>query len=217
MDPYKETFHTWNKLASAYRERFMDFDLYHGTYDAFCGLLPKGAKVLELGCGPGIIGKYLYSKRSDLRLLLTDVAPNMVEAAQAEVPEARAKVLDVRDLASLNENFDAVVAGFVLPYLTIKDIEKLMDSMRKILQPKGLLYLSFVPGEMADSGFIKGSTGDRTFFWFYSEKEIQRLLKKYNFIRIKAWRLVYSKSDGSEETHTIVMARNMNSPQPSEK
>lgn len=207
MDPYKETFHTWNHLADAYKERFMDFDLYHGTYDALCTLLPKNAKVLELGSGPGIIGKYLHDKRPDLQLVLTDVAPNMVRTAQKVVPKARTQVLDVRKLDSLREDFDAVVAGFVLPYLSEKDVLKLMEDLQKRILPDGWIYLSFVPGNLSDSGFISGSTGKRTYFWYHSDETIQNTLKSHGFVLKKAWRLRYSKSDGNEETHTILIAQ----------
>lgn len=53
MDRYKETFETWNKLASLYQDKFMDLDLYNHTYDFICDSMTKrGAKLLEIGCGP---------------------------------------------------------------------------------------------------------------------------------------------------------------------
>mgnify|MGYP003149785561 CR=1 FL=1 len=33
MDRYKETFETWNKIASIYQDKFMNMDLYNETYD----------------------------------------------------------------------------------------------------------------------------------------------------------------------------------------
>ena len=58
MDRYKETFETWNKMASLYQERFMDLDLYNETYDFICNAVVKEkAKILEIGCGPGNISR----------------------------------------------------------------------------------------------------------------------------------------------------------------
>ena len=63
MDKYRETFETWNKVAQLYEDKFMDLDLYNDTYDQFCELLlKKNASILEIGCGPGNITKYLLSK-----------------------------------------------------------------------------------------------------------------------------------------------------------
>ncbi len=210
MDPYEETFQTWNKLAKLYRDRFMDFDLYHGTYDTLCSVLPKGAKVLELGSGPGIIGKYLLQKRPDLDLLLTDVAPNMVKIAQEEVPEARTSILDVRKLDTLIERFDAILAGFVLPYLSGNDVKQLVINLKDRLVSRGWIYLSFVPGDPDASGFVSGEAGDQTYFQFHSEEFIHGLLKREGFEIKKEWRLPYSKSDGTEEVHTIVIAQHLN-------
>ena len=36
MDKYKETFKTWNKVASLYQDKFMELDLYNDTYDFIC-------------------------------------------------------------------------------------------------------------------------------------------------------------------------------------
>lgn len=59
---YKETFETWNKGASMYQDKFMDLDLYNENYDFFCDSLNKpNSKILEIGCGPGNITKYILS------------------------------------------------------------------------------------------------------------------------------------------------------------
>ena len=41
MDKYQETFHTWNKLAKIYEDKFIDLDLYNDTYDDFLDLILK--------------------------------------------------------------------------------------------------------------------------------------------------------------------------------
>jgi tRNA G46 methylase TrmB len=66
MDIYKETAATWNKIALLYQGRFMQLDIYNETYDFFCNSISKNAPaILEIGCGPGNITKYLLSKRPD--------------------------------------------------------------------------------------------------------------------------------------------------------
>lgn len=55
-----ETLATWNKVAKAYQDKFMDLDIYNTSYISFIKALNhKASKVLELGCGPGNITAFL--------------------------------------------------------------------------------------------------------------------------------------------------------------
>jgi len=36
---YSESSKTWNKVAALYQDKFMDLDLYNGTYDFICSSL----------------------------------------------------------------------------------------------------------------------------------------------------------------------------------
>jgi 2-polyprenyl-3-methyl-5-hydroxy-6-metoxy-1,4-benzoquinol methylase len=89
MDRYKETFDTWNNIASIYQDKFMDLDVYNDTYDHICNAVTKPkAKLLDIGCGPGNITKYLLSKRPDFDIFGIDMAPNMIEFAKKNNPTA---------------------------------------------------------------------------------------------------------------------------------
>ena len=80
MDKYEETFETWDKVAYLYQEKFMDLDLYNETYDFICNsILKDNARILDVGCGPGNITKYLLSKRPDFDILGIDISPNMID------------------------------------------------------------------------------------------------------------------------------------------
>ena len=105
MDRYKETFETWNKMASLYQVKFMDLDLYNDSYDIICkSITKKGASILEIGCGPGNITRYLLSQRPDYNILGIDIAPNMIALAQKNNPTAKFKVMDCRRIGELNTN-----------------------------------------------------------------------------------------------------------------
>lgn len=83
MDKYQETFDTWNKVATTYEDKFMDLDLYNDTYDIFLDLIPrKDASVLDIGCGPANITKYLLSQTPNLKIKGIDISKNMVKLAR---------------------------------------------------------------------------------------------------------------------------------------
>ncbi len=206
MDKYKETFATWNKVAKIYQDKFMDLELYNDTYTSFCKRLTPTAAILELGCGPGNVTRHLLNYSPDFKVLATDMAPNMIELAKINVPEARFKLLDARELNSVNEDFDAIVIGFCLPYLSKDDCEKLLLDSRSILNKSGLIYLSFIEGNYADSGYQEGSTGDRSYVCFYEENNINQRLRANGFSIVDTARIVYPRKD-SQENHIVIIAK----------
>jgi 2-polyprenyl-3-methyl-5-hydroxy-6-metoxy-1,4-benzoquinol methylase len=209
MNPYDETAHTWNKLAEQYQEKFMDLDIYNETYRILCNSLPKEASILEIGCGPGNITKYLLSERPDLNILGTDVAPNMIQLAKKNNPAAHFDILDCRDISSIKKTFDGIVCGFVLPYLSPADCSQLLANCYSLLNENGILYISFVEGDPAKSGFVTGSSGDRSFFYFHTLTNISTQLQTQHFATPQIFHVAYHRSSSVSEMHTILITTTM--------
>ncbi|MCB9222579.1 MAG: class I SAM-dependent methyltransferase [Crocinitomicaceae bacterium] len=208
MDKYQETFQTWNKIAKVYEDKFMDLTFYNDSYNAFLDLI-KGTppSVLEIGCGPGNITKYLLAKKPDLSITGTDIAENMIELASKNNPSAEFKVLDAREIRSLDQKYDAIVCGFCIPYLSKNDCHQLIEDCTEILNKDGILYLSFVVGDYEKSSFITGSSGDRTYFYYHSKAEMEKTLLSYSFEIVNHFEIDYEKADGSKETHTALISK----------
>lgn len=207
MDRYKETFDTWNSLAGAYENKFMNLDLYNDTYDYICNSIVKqGAKLLEIGCGPGNITKYLLSQRADFEILGIDIAPNMIELAKKNNPTAKFAVMDCREISGLDEKYDGIIAGFCLPYLSPDECNELISDAYNLLNENGLIYLSFVEGDPVQSGFKKGS-GGRVYFQFHNLEEVkgQLLLKKFG--QLNTFKINYKISETESDIHTILTAK----------
>lgn len=208
MDRYKETFETWNKVASLYQDKFMDLGLYNDTYDFICNLITKDkAKLLEIGCGPGNITKYLLSKRTDFNIFGIDIAPNMIELAKKNNPTASFAIMDSRQISDLETKYDGIVCGFCLPYLSEIESKIFISDCYNLLNENGHLYLSFVEGDPNKSDFQVGSSGDRVFFYFYNLDDLTELLKKNNFEQIKVFKVDYKKSENEMDIHTILTAK----------
>lgn len=189
-----------------YQEKFMDLDLYNETYDHICKTISKpGATLLEIGCGPGNITKYLLSKRPDFRILGTDIAPNMIELAKKNNPTAQFEVMDGRDIKQLQTTFDGIIGGFCLPYLSPDEGKKLIATAYEMLNENGLLYLSFVAGNPNQSEFKTG-IGGRVYFFYHDLETLIKQLEK-NFGKIKTFRIKYETSDSAFDIHTILIAQ----------
>jgi 2-polyprenyl-3-methyl-5-hydroxy-6-metoxy-1,4-benzoquinol methylase len=205
-DPYRETQKVWDNLAHLYQERFMNLTIYNESYAAFCALLPPHPSILEIGCGPGNITKYLVSKRPDSIIEAIDTSPQMIALAKTNNPSVYFNVMDCREIHSINKQFHAIVCGFCLPYLSETDCSKLIYDCATHLVPNGILYMSFVAGETSLSGYKTGSTGDSMYFYYHELGTIQSDLKANGFKDIQTITVDYLLQNGAQEQHTIVIA-----------
>lgn len=210
MDKNKETFDTWNKVAAIYQDKFMEMDLYNDTYDYICNSIENSnAKLLEIGCGPGNITKYLLSKRPDFDIFGIDIAPNMIELAKLNNPTAHFEVMDTREIQHLKTKFDGIIAGFCLPYLSQSESSEFISNAYNLLNANGLIYLSFVEGDPEKSDFKTGSHG-RVFFNYHNLNDLKVELIKSKFEDINTFKVNYKTSETEFDIHTILTAKKKN-------
>ena len=207
MDKYQETFKTWNKLATLYQDKFMNLDLYNDTYDKFLKLVKKqqGLNILEIGCGPGNICKYLLTKNSELKISGIDMSSNMIELAQRNNPSAQFLEMDIREISSLKNEYNGIICGFCMPYLSQSDCINLIANCKNLLKNSGTLYLSFVEGDYSKSGYQISSSGDKMYFYYHPLDLLQETLKTNFFKTEHLIHKQYTKADNTEEIHTIII------------
>lgn len=186
----------------------MDLNLYDSTYDLFCSELnnPR-ASILEIGCGPGNITRQLLLRMPDSVIHGIDVAPEMIELARKNNPEAIFTILDARNLPQIRQRYDGVVCGFCIPYLNKTDVDEMFENSAKLLNENGLFYVSCIEDEYENSYYQTGSTGDQVFVHYYTEIELVESLQQRSFKHLETRRISYALSDGSEQIHLIILAR----------
>ncbi len=207
-DKNKQAVEVFNKLAQSYQDKFMDVSLYHDSFDVFCSHIKnEKASVLELACGPGNITQYLLKKRPDLNILGTDLAPNMIELAKINNPQASFQLLDSRATTSLNKTYDAIMCGFCLPYLSKEEAIQLIADTAKVLTTDGVIYISTMEDAYSKSEFKKGSSGDELFMHFHEGDYIREALYSSGFKTIDLKRQNYPTTDGSKVIDLIIIAQ----------
>lgn len=207
MDKTKIAVDVFNKHATSYQTKFMDVSLYHDSFDIFCNaIINLNADVLELACGPGNITKYLLQKRPDFKILGTDLAPNMIELAKVNNPIAEFQLMDCRLMDLLNKNYDGIMCGFCLPYLSKEEAIMLIRDAASILNPKGVLYISTMEDDYEKSAFKKGSAGDEIFMHYHQANYLTATLTENGFTILDLQRKVYPNQDGSKTTDLIIIA-----------
>lgn len=190
----------------------MDIGIYNTYRDQFCKLIKlNNPEILEIGCGPGNITKYLLSKRADFNITSIDVAPNMIELAKKNNPTVQFKLMDCRNINSITKKYDALLCGFCIPYLSKQDCSKLIIDTFNLLNDNGIFYFSMIEGNYNDSGYTTGSTGDQMYIYFYNVLFFKKKLIENNFKLIELHKVDYPINKTENETHLIFIAKKMNS------
>lgn len=207
MDKHQHTVKMFSEHVGEYVSRFMDLGLYRDTFDAFALMLPVNARVLELGCGPGNVVKYLLSLRPDLEMVGIDLAPGMIEEARKQNPGVRFELMDIREVSRIEHRFDAVIAAFCLPYMAYEDVPGLFENVSRLISAGGLVYVSFMEGAKERSGFEKTSfTGEAELYInYYSSLEIEELMRRNGFEVRASFSKDYEEMDGSVTKDVVLV------------
>jgi SAM-dependent methyltransferase len=130
----------WHRLDNPH-EGAVEQELHRRAFEE---LLPPGARVLDLGGGPG--RWTIWLARRGHRVVLVDLSPRLLEIARRELAEAGVEpeaVLegDARDLGGFADGeFDAVLAlGPFYHLVTAPDRELAAREVGRVLRPGGLL------------------------------------------------------------------------------
>lgn len=209
MENYNKTIKTYNEVALNYENKFMEMDLYNDTYDLFCSLLNANSEVLDIGCGPGNITKYFLKIRKDLKITGIDLAPNMIERAKLNVPNAHFILKDALKIDELTNTFDGVVIGFCMPYLNREDCSKLIRSSSEKLNRNAIIYISTMEDDYGKSGYetTSFSDGKEVYVYYHQEDHIKTELINNGFEILKIDRKDYPEPDGTFLTDMIFIAR----------
>lgn len=197
----------FNKLADSYQLRFFSVDAYQQDLDNFLNLVKPNSNILDVACGPGNISHYLLKKRPDLNLLGIDLAPNMINLAQTNNPDAHFRVYNALELEALNQSFDAIIVGFLFPYLSKEQVLGFLRNVSAILHPGGALYLSTMEDLYENSRFRPSSTGELVMMHYYESSFLSQTLEFLGFevLSIRTQNFVISENE--TDTDLMIVAR----------
>ncbi len=137
----RETIAVYNARAGDYSTHFASGDAPDATLAAFIARLNRGARVLDLGCGPGLSSAHMAAAGLD---------PDPVDAAEAMVAIARnTHGLPARlgTFDDLQGPYDAVWANFSLLHMPRADLPGFLVRLHEAMAPGGLLHLGLKSGQ----------------------------------------------------------------------
>ena len=137
----------WQKLA----DEGHDIDGEARLIDA---IAPRGARILDAGCGTGRVGGYLA--RSGHTVVGTDLDADLIDAAKADFPESELPVtwlvqnlaeLDIRTPGGERQKFDVMVsAGNVMGFLASAERRPTLERLYDHLADDGRLVIGYGAG-----------------------------------------------------------------------
>lgn len=209
MENFDVSVRRFDEFAEEYATRFDDVSGYSRQLSYFVSRVKKlSPAILELGCGPGNVTKFVKSQIPESRILAVDLAPKMIELARKTLSGVDFRVMDVRDILELDATFDAIMCSFCLPFLSKADAAKLIADCAELLNSGGVIYLSTMEGDESKAGFETTSfSGNSTIYFNYHKlTSLQDAFEKSGFKVLRFERQDYLEPDGSITFDLIFIA-----------
>jgi len=148
MTNNEKTVNVYSEIAKEYAKEFFDElvekPLDRILYDFFGEKLKDKAKCLEIGCGPGEVSNYLFSKGAEI----TGIDKSKAMIDEAKKLNSRIKFMqgDVFNLPFGNGEIDGIVAPYLIVNFDNTEVQKSFSEMERVLAHGGQLLIVFHAG-----------------------------------------------------------------------
>lgn len=141
--------------------------------------------VLDLGCGPGHVTRYLYDL--DVPVIGVDISPGMLREARRLNPGIEFREGDMRSLPWAGASVAAIVAPYSILHIPRTDVVAVLRELRRVLVPCGWLYLSFHIGSEVRHLADWWEQPVDLDFNFFETTEMERCLRAAGFTEIETF------------------------------
>lgn len=133
--------HGYEREAEAFMARREESRVGASTVRGWARALPRGAAVLDLGCGHGVpVSEALIEKGCSVRGI--DASPTLVSAFRARFPEAEVECARAEDSSFFGTTFDGIVAWGLIFLLEPETQELVLAKSARALEPGGQLLFT---------------------------------------------------------------------------
>ncbi|MEI4260888.1 class I SAM-dependent DNA methyltransferase [Roseovarius sp. D0-M9] len=143
----------------------------------FIAALPKGARVLDLGCGPGRAAGQMADH--GLKVDALDAVPEMVAMAAVH-PGVAARQGTFHDIAG-TDLYDGIWANFSLLHAPRADMPGHLAALKTALKPGGLFHIGVKTG----TGAARDKLGRH--YTYYTQGELRGLLSAAGLAPHDSW------------------------------
>lgn len=206
MDKTATTIDSYNDSAEKFAAKFMDFAPYKSKILHFQKNYAYHAKsVIDLGCGPGNVSKIFYDQKPSYKITGFDLSKEMVNLAQQNVPNGKFYVGDLRSI-ELQKTYDIAIASFCIVHLSNGETEEFIQSLSKIINQNGYLYLSFMEGNKAQYESTCFSEKE-IYFNYFKRASVIELLEAVGFVIKEITEQNYEEKTGELTKDIFIVAQ----------
>ena len=140
-DPHPDALRdTYDRIAEDWARDHAGDTWWRDGTARFASLLPPGARVLDAGCGSGQKAKFFEDR--GFHVLGIDFSERLLEIARRTATASDFRLLDLRDIRTLSEEFEGVFAQASLLHIPKAETFPVIEGMASRLVPQGLLYIA---------------------------------------------------------------------------
>jgi len=175
---------SYDRLARPYADNLFD-ELSHkpldrALLDAFAEEMRGQGPVVDVGCGPGQVARYLHERGVSVSGL--DLSPGMVALAARLTPEVSFREGSILALADPDGAWAGCVAFYAIVHFDTAELRQAMRELARVLRPAGLLLLAFHEGvERIHRDELLGVAVDLDFV-FWETASVERELLEAGFV-----------------------------------
>ncbi|GAA0560570.1 hypothetical protein GCM10010172_49620 [Paractinoplanes ferrugineus] len=161
---------SYDRIAEKFAARWFDHPPVR-PLEMFAGHLPRSARVLDAGCGPGHHAKWFAERGHDV--VGVDISQGMLRIARARVPTAAFLRMDIQNLRFPAATFDGIWCAGAAMHVPREEIVAVFRGFRRLIRPGGVVGINMQIDRRSE---IVKYDGDVRFFEYYrSHAELTRL------------------------------------------
>ncbi len=166
----------YNEIAPKFKEFRSIFDNLP-ELEYLITLLPKKAKVLDVGCGIGIPVTRFFVDH-DFSVTGVDISEKMVELAKLNIPKAEFFQYDMNELDFTDNAFHCITAIYSLFHVPKEKHFSILKNFHRMLKQSGILF--FCVGHLGGDD-INEFLGEEMFWSNYPPEKTLSLVKEAEF------------------------------------
>src|SRR3989338_8793709 len=165
----------WINVAEELNSENLKLASYDTTLIPLLGQL-VGKKVLDYGCGPGVLALTLQKLGANVNAL--DISAEMLKLCSAKIGENNVH-FNFEKIPQ--ESFDHIICNLVVCIVSEKEVEKIANNIKRLLKKNGTAYIGFCNPKIFNVHESQLDFREKTSFQYKENHSFKKIKKEGNY------------------------------------